>query len=48
MTIKEVKEEVYYYRGQRIDDDLAFEILDYIKSNPKASICEVISGYFEI
>ena len=47
MTIKEVKEEVYYYTGKRIDDDLAFEILDHIEDHPNQSHAEIINGYFE-
>lgn len=46
MTIKEVKEEVYYYTGKRIDDDLAFEILDHIETHPQQHHAEIIQGYF--
>lgn len=46
MTIKEVKEEVYYYTGKRVDDDLAFEILDYIEAHPQQDHAEIVQGYF--
>ena len=46
MTIKQVKDEIYYYVGKRATDDEAEEVLGFIEDNPEASLDEIISEYY--
>ena len=48
MTIKEVKQEVYYYGGRRISNDEAQEILDFIEDNPDRDPGEIIQAFLEL
>ena len=46
MTIKEIKEEIFYYIGERATDEEAEEILGFVEDNPGASLDEIVSEYY--
>ena len=46
MTIKQIKEEVYYYIGKHITDGDAEEILGFVEDNSETSLDEIIQEYF--
>lgn len=46
MSIEQIKQEVYYYRGKLPTVDEAEEILDFAEMNPTASLDEIISDYY--
>lgn len=46
ITIEQIKKEVFYYSGKNISDEEADEILYFAEQNPSASLCEIISGYY--
>ena len=46
MTIKQIKEEIYYYIRERATDEEAEEILDIMKNNPNASLDEIVAEYY--
>lgn len=48
MTIQEIKKEVYYYSGKKINNDEAQEILDFIEDYPDRDMGEIIQAFLEL
>lgn len=46
MTLKEIKEEIYYYSDIVPTDEEAWEILDIYESNPKADLSAIVADYY--
>lgn len=46
MTVEQMQKEVWYYLGLRATKEEAEELLGFVEDNPKASLSEIISDYY--